>query len=112
MSKNVYFLDKEYYLENQNIKKFEDYNKELKELNEEKVELYISDQNQTKNFNKYFIPDKEGEYEIKIRFKKKIKDCRYMFRNCSNIVSIDLSSFDSSDVNKMNYMFGKCYNLK
>ena len=110
ISKEIYFLENEYYLQNQKRLKFDDYNKEIKELNEEKVELYINDQN-TK-FNKYFIPNKEGEYVIKIIFKNKMTDCRYMFRNCDNIKSVDLSSFDSSDVNNMNYMFGKCHFLE
>ena len=31
-----------------------------------------------------------------------------MFSGCDNIKKIDLSSFDSSDVINMFYMFGKC----
>ena len=118
VSKEVCFLDNEYYLDNNIRKKFDDYNKEIKELNEEKVEIFINDINDKNNknkmnkFNKCFTPAKEGEYEITIIFKSKIKDCRYMFRNCNNIISIDLSSFDSTGVNNMHYMFGKCHNLK
>ena len=118
VSKEVCFLDNEYYLDNNIRKKFDDYNLEIKELNEEKVEIFISDINDKNNknkmnkFNKCFTPEKEGEYEITIIFKSKIKDCRYMFRNCNNIISIDLSSFDSTGVNNMHYMFGKCHNLK
>ena len=111
ISKNIYFLENENYMENNILKKFDEYNKEIKELNEEKAELYIN-QNKVKNFNKYFIPEKEGKYEIKIIFKKNMTDCRFLFRNCDNIESVDLSSFDSSNVNNMNYMFGKCHFLK
>ena len=112
ISKKIYFLENDYYLQNNISYQYENYNKEIKELNEEKVELYINGEDKTKNFNKYFIPDEEGEYEIKIIFKNKLKDCRYMFRNCMNIKSVDLSSFDSSDVTNMNYMFGKCIYLE
>ena len=112
ISKKIYFLDKENYIQNYIDKNFDDYNKELKDLNNDKIEVYINGQIKTEKFNKYFIPDKEGEYEIKLIFKYKIKDCSFMFRNCENIIKLDLSSFDSSDVNNMHYMFGKCHNLK
>ena len=112
ISKKIYFLDNEYYLQNNVEIKFDDFNKELKELlNNQQIEIYINGQIKNEK-NNYFIPDKEGEYEIKLIFKKKIKDCSYMFRNCENIIRLDLSSFDSSDVNNMHYMFGKCHNLQ
>ena len=111
IKKNIYFLENDFYFRNNKSKKFNDYNKEIKDLNEKKVELFING-NKKENFNKYFIPDKEGEYKITIIFKNKMKDCRYMFRNCDNIKSVDLSFFDSSDVNNMSYMFGKCHYLE
>ena len=112
ISKEINFLDNEYYLENYIKKHFSDCNEEIKRLNKETtVELYINEKIQN-IFKKSFIPIEEGEHEIKIIFKKKIKNCKYMFRNCNNIISIDLSSFDSSDVTNMKYMFGKCHYLK
>ena len=112
IKKKVFFLENDCYLKNNEVYKFDNYNEELKDLNSNNVELYINDQNMTTNFNKYFIPEKEGEYKIRIIFKNKMTDCRYMFRNCDNIKSVDLSSFDSSNVNNMNYMFGKCHFLE
>ena len=112
ISKEIYFLENDYYLRNNKSYKFDNNNKEIEDFNENNIELYINDQNKTKNFAKFFIPKKEGKYVIKIIFKKKMTDCRYMFRNCDNIESVDLSSFDSSDVNNMNYMFGKCHYLE
>ena len=35
-----------------------------------------------------------------------------MFNECKNIISIDLSSFDSSEVENMNYIFSRCINLE
>ena len=35
----------------------------------------------------------------------------YMFQNCYNLTSLDLSSFDTSKVTDMNQMFYYCYNL-
>ena len=112
IKQKIYFLENDCYLQNNEICKFDNYNKEINELNSNNVELYINDPNKTTNFNKYFIPENEGEYKIKIIFKKKMIDCQYMFRNCNNIKSVDLSSFDSSNVNNMNYMFGKCHFLE
>ena len=80
-------------------------------MNKENTQLYINNKKQTE-FQKYFVPNAEGPYEIKIIFKNKMKDCSYMFRNCQNIKNIDLSFFDSSNVTSMKYMFGKCINLE
>ena len=108
--KKIYFLENDFYLLNNKEFKFDEENEELKSLNKTNTKLFINGQQQ--EFKKYFIPEKEGNYEIKIIFTKKMKDCSYMFRNCNNIISIDLSSFDSSDVSNMYYMFGKCHYLK
>ena len=122
ISKNIYFLENDYYLENNKIKEFKESNKEINQLNEEKVEVYINEtkittitiitKNKTKKLKKFFTPEKEGDYKIKIIFKQKMTDCRYMFRNCDNIESVDLSNFDSSEVENMHYMFGNCYFIK
>ena len=106
----IYFLENDFYLLNNKEIKFDEGNEELKNLNETNTKLFINGKQQ--DFKKYFIPEKEGNYEVKIIFTKKLKDCSYMFRNCNNITSIDLSSFDSSDVTNMYYMFGKCHYLK
>ena len=96
--KDIYFLE--------NNKKEEIHNKDINESN---IEVYI---NNTKiKYSKCFRPTKEGEYTIKLVFLKQITDCSYIFNNCRNITSIDLSSFDSSKVTHMNYMFSECYNL-
>ena len=109
--KDIYFLDNQPYLITRSeIGKYKE-NEELINLNDNDVELYINNVQQ-KKFSKYFKPNNEGNYEIKIIFKKKITDCSFMFSGCDNIQKIDLSSFDSSDVKNMHYMFGKCHYLK
>ena len=84
----------------------------FKELNNENCELYINDVK--KDFKKYFEPTlEEGEeYTIKLIIKNKIQSCNSMFLNCLHITSLDLSSFDSSEVKDMSQMFSKCFNLK
>ena len=107
--KDIYFLDNKPNMESKtNLYKE---NEEIKKLTDNDVELYINEEKQ-QQFSKYFKPDKEADYNIKIIFKNKIKDCSFMFSGCDNIKKIDLSSFDSSEVTNMYYMFGKCHYLK
>ena len=102
---DIYFLDNTPYMTTQ-ICDYKE-NEEIKGLNDSNAELYINGEKKT--FSKYFKPTEKGDYEIKIVFKNKIKDCSYMFSGCDNIKSINLSSFDSSNVTNMHYMFGKCH---
>ena len=60
----------------------------------------------------YFIPKKIGIYPIKIIFHKKMKYCCFMFACCYNIIEIDLSNFDTSDIVNMSGMFYGCKLLK
>jgi surface protein len=110
-NKDIYFLESDYYYENNSKIYFDIENEEIKSLNDGNTKIYLDEK--LINFCKFFKPTKEGEYKIKIIFNNKIlKDCSYLFRNCTNIKSIDLSSFDSSKVNNMYYMFGRCFNLE
>ena len=81
----------------------------LKELNELNTELYIN--NKKCKYEKYFIPDKEGEYIILLKFNILITDRSFMFYNCNNITNIDLSSFNAQNVTNMFSMFMLCSNL-
>ena len=106
---NIYFLDNVSRMEKMPLYKENEEIKRLVESNNE-CELYI---NGNKNkFNKYFKPRKEGIYIIEIYFNNKMKDCSFMFSGCKNIISVDLSSFNLSNVTSMYYMFGLCTHLK
>ena len=96
INKEIYFLD------NYN-------NNNLKELNNLNSELYIDDIKQ-KEFKKYFIPIKEGEYNIKLKFKINMKDCSYMFAECNKIININFNSFNTKDLINLNYLM--IYNYK
>ena len=103
--KNIYFLENDLYKEiGEQVHNF------INELNANNSELYINDEQVI--FSKYFKPEKEGEYKIKIIIKEKIKNCSHLFWGCGNIISIDLSSFDSSEVTDMSHMFSTCYGLE
>ena len=109
INKTIYFLDNsetDVKPDNQD----NNLNEHLTELNESNVKLYINDEEY--KYRKYFTPKKEGIYVIKLVFNIKMKDCSYMFNNCSDIDKIDLSSFNSGYVTDMSYMFYKCSSVK
>ena len=57
-----------------------------------------------------FIED--GYNNVIIKFNIKINSCQNMFKNLRQIIEIDLSSFDTSNVENMNNMFYECTNLR
>ena len=101
INKDIYFLD--------NYKDISE-KEHLYELNELNTKLYINKEKYT--YNKYYKFKKEGEYDIKIKFNIKLKDCSYMFAGCKNIINIDFTNFKSENVENMEYMFYNCNNLK
>ena len=112
INNNIFFLDNTKGLyNNEKNNKVENSNDNLKELNERKVEIFIDNKKYKYKNKKYFNVNKEGIYKIKLKLNISIKDCSYMFANCSNIIDIDLSSFDTKDVINMSYMFYNCYKL-
>ena len=79
INKQIYFLDNGYKKKNfLYIKHYAHDN--LKELNKYNTKLYINKKQY--EYNKYFIPEKEGKYEIIIKFKINLVDCSCMFAGC------------------------------
>ena len=107
LNRKLYFLDNYKYKDNEGIKHYHD---NLKELNELNTELYINDIKY--KYEKYFIPDKLGQYKIKLKFKINLRNCSYMFANCKNIIGINFVFFNTEYVTDMKYMFHKCINLR
>ena len=60
--------------------------------------------------NKVTIP--EGVDTIILKWDRRLTNLEKMFSGLSNIVEIDFSNFDSSEVNRMKYLFENCINLK
>ena len=56
----------------------------------------------------------ESEYKVTIGWnpENSPKSCKEMFSNLNEIIGVDLSKFDSSEVTDMSYMFSNCKNLK
>ena len=96
INKNIYFLNNYFPLNS--------------EYNELKTELYMD--NHKCNYEKYFTPIKEGEYNIKLKFYSNLTDCGYMFSGCKNIIKINFSNFNSKTITYMKYMFHECENLE
>ena len=107
IKKEIYFLDN---LEKKFYKNIKDRHNNLKELNLFNTELYIN--NKKEDYKKYFIPEKVGINEIKIKFKIKLSDCSFMFAGCDKISNIYFNSFNTKNITNMKYMFFKCKNLK
>ena len=107
IKKYLYFLDNYAYKDNDGIEHCHD---NLKELNNLNTELYIGDKKY--DYNKYFKFDREGTYDINLKFNINLTDCSYMFAGCENIISINFVSFNTKYITNMKYMFCKCNNLK
>ena len=107
INKEIYFLDNTDFFDHNCIKVYHGF---LKELNKYNTELYINDDK--KEYKKYFIPEKEGIYTILLKLNISITDCSYMFYKCGNIINIDLSNFDTTNVTNMSNMFAFCYLLR
>ena len=66
---------------------------------------YINENNEISN-------SLREENVIIMKWNYKVKSCTSMFKNLTNIVEIDLSNFDASEVDSMNQMFCSCTNLR
>ena len=65
-------------------------------IDEYNPELFIN--NNIFNFQKYFIPEIDGEYNIKIILSKDLGNCRYMFENCEKILFINLKISNTKNI--------------
>ena len=106
INREIYFLDNTTESLEKDNKNPHSY---LSELNQNNTELYINEK--IVNYQKFFIPTKDGIYQIKLKFNNLLRDCSYMFYYCRNIIGIDFSSFKTQNVNNMSYMFYYCLNL-
>ena len=92
------------------IKKYSEVKNINKNLFEENIEIYVNDK-KIKFAFKYIIKD-SNEIKVKFKFRKLLTNTSYMFSGCSSLRSIDLSSFNTTNVNNMNHMFNHCSSLE
>ena len=93
-----YFLGEEQYIEGKN------------NINGKNIEIYIN--NKKIKFNYKYESNEKGEIKVKFIFNKLLTSTAYMFSDCSSLKSIDLSSFNTNNVNNMNSMFSGCSSLQ
>ena len=89
---------KKYYIEGKN------------NINGNNIEIYIN--NKKIEFNYKYKSNERGEIKVKFIFNKLLTSTFCMFRECSSLISIDLSSLNTTNVNNMGSMFYKCSSLK
>ena len=77
---------------------------------EENIEIYVD--GVKIEFNYKYKVKISTEIKVKYKFKQEMKNTSYMFYKCPNLKSMDLSSFNMTNIKKMNYMFGYCTSLK
>ena len=71
--------------------------------------IYINGEKQlTINFSYYF---NQTDNIVELIWNNSINSCYYMFYQCSDIVEIDLSNFNTSKVTNMDSMFRECIGL-
>ena len=92
-------------------KKYLQAKKEIyKNISEENIELYVNDIKMKFGFR--LKVNNSREIKVKFKFKTKLTTTSYMFYKCSSLKSIDLSSFNTSNVTDMGYMFSNCSSLE
>ncbi len=107
LQKDIYFIDNTDYRDINGFKHFHD---SLRELNQSNAELII---NRVKYpFQKFFRFKEEGTYNITLNLKIALTDCSNMFHGSKYLTKIDLSSFETRFINRINGMFWGCENLK
>ena len=79
-------------------------------INEKNIEIYIN--NKKIKFNYKYKSNERGEIKVKFIFNKLLTSTFSMFRGCSSLQSIDLSSFNTTNVKDMSCFFYDCSSLK
>ena len=101
------YTDLDYWSEEKNRKL---YLKAKNNINGNNIEIYIN--NKKVEFNYKYKSYEKGEIKVKFIFNKLLTSTFCMFRKCSSLKSIDLSSFNTTNVNNMECMFYGCSSLK
>ena len=86
---------------------FEEGNKIEQEL--KNSEILIN--NKRIKFDYFYNFKKRGRYTIKYIFKNPLTSLKFLFCRCDNIISLDFSEFNTTQINNMEYLFSDCTNL-
>ena len=83
--------------------------KKIKTFLENNINIYID--SQPINFI-YKYKSNNNRIHVKFIFKQLLNDLSFLFFGCKNLESIDLTSYDTSNITNMFNMFTDCENLK
>ena len=79
-------------------------------INDKNIDIYINDKKI--KFNYKYESNEKGDIQIKFVFNKLLTSTNHMFYGCTSLKSINLSSFNATNVEDMFYMFYGCYSLQ
>ena len=87
-----------------------DYGKAKFNINGNNIDIYINDKKI--EFNYKYKSNERSNIQVKYIFNKLLTSTCFMFRKCSSLQSIDLSSFNTINVKNMYRMFQNCSSLQ
>ena len=76
---------------------------------EENCEIFLNDEKLLFHFDHKFLS--EGKYSFKIKNKKLLTNTNFLFSQCSSLIFINLSNFNSNNIINMSGMFSYCSSL-
>ena len=79
-------------------------------INDNNIDIYIN--NKKIKFNYKYKSNEKGNIQVKFIFNKLLTSTNSMFRGCSSLQFINLSSFNNINVKDMRCMFSGCSSLK
>ena len=89
------------------------YQQHIFHINEEEIkQCQIEINNMQIPFSYFYKFPQTGRYTIKYTFINNLKKANYMFSECYNIINIDLSKFNTKEVDDMSCMFANCCSLQ
>ena len=100
----------------ENVKRennWEDENDDYKYENEKEIKMNIEIKINGKKikFVYYYKFKEEGKYIIEYSFENDLAKTNHMFKECNLLTNLDLSNFNTKNINNMSYMFCGCNSL-
>ena len=89
--------------------KEDDYKYENEKEIKDNIEIRIN--GKKIEFSYLYKFNKEGKYKIEYLFKKDLTKTNFMFSDCNSLINLNLSNFNTQNVNNMSYMFSDCNSL-
>ena len=89
----------------------EDFGKE-NNINNNDIDIYVNNKKIKLDYYNKYNSKERGKINVKFIFHKLLTNTSCMFNRCWSLISLDLSSFNTTNVNNMSYMFYDCSSLK